>query len=71
LAAISAGRGGFVQGKSDRLRAARVGRDRFPVAAWHAIIAWIDSICAGRTVIALDDNGLRPDTGGTDHHERK
>jgi hypothetical protein len=47
LAAISAGRRGLIQRRCDRLPTACIGGNRLAVAAWHAIIVWIDSIRAG------------------------
>jgi hypothetical protein len=67
-AAISGGCRGLIQGSSDRLRAACVGGYRLSVAAWQAAIAWIDAICAGCAVIALDSHNLRADRRGATYH---
>ncbi|MGB7973731.1 MAG: hypothetical protein WCF81_05150 [Roseiarcus sp.] len=58
MAAIATGRRGFIQWRRYRLRDARSGGHRLPVAARHAIIAGIDSIRARQAVIALDGHNL-------------
>jgi hypothetical protein len=69
LAAISAGYGGLIQRRCDRLRTACVRGNRLAVAAQHAGVAWIDSVLARRAVIALDSHNLRANAARADHHE--